>query len=138
MSWDNKLMHDVNDKQRRQFIKGLALMIGSTAASSLSSKDAFATAMDRIYANPSMAAAALWISATTSEERPFRAIRRAPDRITEFGAGRFAFCDALEPFDRALEGDVDSSPSSAETWASFRRGQSARSPSRPQVNVRPT
>ena len=49
----------------------------------------FATAMDRIYANPSMAAAAVWISATTSEERPIRVIRRAPDRITEFGAGQF-------------------------------------------------
>ena len=49
----------------------------------------FATAMDRIYANPSMAAAAVWISATTSEERPIRVIRRAPDRVTEFGAGRF-------------------------------------------------
>ena len=36
-----------------------------------------------------MAVAALWISATTSEERPIRVIRRAPDRITEFGAGRF-------------------------------------------------
>ena len=51
--------------------------------------NAFAAAMDRIYANPSMAAAALWISATTSEERPIRVIRRAPDRITEFGAARF-------------------------------------------------
>ena len=49
----------------------------------------FATAMDRIYANPSMAAAALWISATTSEQRPIRVIRRAPDRVTDFGAGRF-------------------------------------------------
>ena len=49
----------------------------------------FATAMDRIYANPSMAAAAVWISATKSEERPIRVIRRTPDRITEFGAGRF-------------------------------------------------
>ncbi len=49
----------------------------------------FAVAMDCIYANPSMAAAALWISATTSEERTIRVIRRAPDRITEFGAGRF-------------------------------------------------
>ena len=49
----------------------------------------FATAMDRIYANPSMAVAAVWISATTSEERPIRIIRRAPDRITDFGAGRF-------------------------------------------------
>ena len=49
----------------------------------------FAAAMDRIYANPSMAVAAVWISATTSEERPIRVIRRAPDRITDFGAGRF-------------------------------------------------
>jgi len=49
----------------------------------------FAAAMDRIYANPSMAVAAVWISATTSEERPIHVIRRAPDRITEFGAGRF-------------------------------------------------
>ena len=49
----------------------------------------FAAALDRIYANPSMAAAAVWISATTSEEMPIRVIRRAPDRITEFGAGRF-------------------------------------------------
>ncbi|MCA8867375.1 MAG: hypothetical protein KDA67_01860 [Rhodobacteraceae bacterium] len=49
----------------------------------------FAAAIDRIYANPSMAEAALWISATTSEERPIRVIRRTPDRITGFGAARF-------------------------------------------------
>ena len=49
----------------------------------------FGAAMDRIFANPSMAVAAVWISATTSEERPIRVIRRAPDRITEFGAARF-------------------------------------------------
>ncbi len=49
----------------------------------------FAYAMDRIFANPSMAVAALWISSTTSEERSIRVFRRAPDRITEFGAGRF-------------------------------------------------
>ena len=49
----------------------------------------FAAALDRIYANPSMAAAAVWISATTSEERPIRVVSRAADRITEFGAGRF-------------------------------------------------
>ena len=51
--------------------------------------NAFASAMDRIYANPSMAVTAVWISATTTEERPIRVIRRAPNRITEFGAGRF-------------------------------------------------
>ena len=49
----------------------------------------FTAAMDRIYSNPSMAVAALWMSATTSEERTIRVIRRAPDQITEFGAGRF-------------------------------------------------
>ncbi len=48
----------------------------------------FTAAMNRIYSNPSMAVAALWMSATTSEERTIRVIRRAPDRITEFGAGR--------------------------------------------------
>ena len=49
----------------------------------------FAAALDRIYANSSMAVAAVWISATTSQERTIRVISRAPDRITEFGAGRF-------------------------------------------------
>jgi len=51
--------------------------------------NAFAVAMNRIYANPSMAAAAVWISAATSEERPIHVIRRAPDRITAFAAARF-------------------------------------------------
>jgi len=51
--------------------------------------NAFAAAMDRIFDHADMAVAALWISATTSEERPIRVIARAPDRITEFGAGRF-------------------------------------------------
>ena len=49
----------------------------------------FEAALDRIFGNPSMAVAGVWISAATSEERPIRVIRRAPDRITEFGAGRF-------------------------------------------------
>ena len=49
----------------------------------------FATAMDRIFTHASMAAPALWISAHTSEERPIRIIRRAADRVTDFGAGRF-------------------------------------------------
>ena len=49
----------------------------------------FAVAMDRIFANPSMAVAALWISGTTSQECSIRVIRRAPDRITEFGAAQF-------------------------------------------------
>ena len=50
--------------------------------------NAFATAMDRIFANTDMAVAAVWISGSTSEERPIRVIRCAPDRITDFGAAR--------------------------------------------------
>ncbi|WP_136646444.1 hypothetical protein [Tabrizicola sp. YIM 78059] len=50
---------------------------------------AFAAAMDRIFTQADMAAPALWISATTSEERPIRIIRRAPDRVNDFGACRF-------------------------------------------------
>ena len=49
----------------------------------------FAAAMDRIFAHAALAVPALWISASTSEERPIRIIRRAPDRVTDFGAGRF-------------------------------------------------
>lgn len=48
--------------------------------------NAFSAAMDRIFAHPAMAVEAVWISATTSEERTVRAIRKAPDRITEFGS----------------------------------------------------
>lgn len=50
--------------------------------------NAFATAMDRIFSHADMAVAAVWISGTTSEERPIRVIRRAPDRITDFGSAR--------------------------------------------------
>ncbi|MAM40287.1 MAG: hypothetical protein CMQ11_17460 [Gammaproteobacteria bacterium] len=49
----------------------------------------FAAAMDRIFSHAAIAVPALWISATTSEERPIRIIARAPDRVTEFGVGRF-------------------------------------------------
>ena len=50
--------------------------------------NAFAAAMDRIFSHADMAVAAVWISGTTSEELPIRVIRRAPDRITDFGAAR--------------------------------------------------
>ena len=49
----------------------------------------FAAAMDRIFSHTAMAVPALWISAATSEERTIRIIARAPDRVTDFGAGRF-------------------------------------------------
>jgi len=44
--------------------------------------------MDRIFSHADMAVSAVWISGSTSEERPIRVIRRAPDRITEFGSAR--------------------------------------------------
>ena len=49
----------------------------------------FEAALGRIFGNPSMAVAGVWISATTSQERSIHVIRRAPDRITDFGAARF-------------------------------------------------
>ncbi|AUH32369.1 head-tail joining protein [Paracoccus tegillarcae] len=49
---------------------------------------AFAAAMDRIFGHPDMGISAVWIAGGTSEERPIRLIRRAPDRITEFGSAR--------------------------------------------------
>ena len=50
--------------------------------------NAFSAAMDRIFAHPDMSVSAVWNAAGTSEERPIRLIRRAPDRITEFGSAR--------------------------------------------------
>ena len=49
----------------------------------------FAAAMGRLFTHPDFGTAALWISATTSEERPIRVLIRAPDRVSDFGAGRF-------------------------------------------------
>ena len=50
--------------------------------------NAFAAAMDRIFSHPDMGSSAVWIAGGTSEERTVRLIRRAPDRITEFGSAR--------------------------------------------------
>ena len=50
--------------------------------------NAFAVAMDRIFGHSDMGITAVWIAGGTSEERPIRLIRRAPDRITEFGSAR--------------------------------------------------
>jgi hypothetical protein len=50
--------------------------------------NAFAAAMDRIFANADMSVAAVWFSGSTSEERQIRIIQSAPDRITEFGSAR--------------------------------------------------
>lgn len=48
----------------------------------------FAAALDCLFSDPNLALSAVWISAATSEERPIRVVRRAPDAITGFGAAR--------------------------------------------------
>ncbi|MHA1127347.1 MAG: head-tail joining protein [Alphaproteobacteria bacterium] len=50
--------------------------------------NAFAAAMDRIFANATMAVDAYWISSALSEEHAIRVIRRAPDEISSFGSAR--------------------------------------------------
>ena len=48
----------------------------------------FATAIDRIFADANMAVAALWFAGGTGPGVAVRVIRKSPDEITPFGAGR--------------------------------------------------
>ena len=50
--------------------------------------NAFATAMNVIFADPNMAVGALWFADGTGPGVPIRVIRKSPDEITPFGAGR--------------------------------------------------
>ena len=50
--------------------------------------NAFATAMDRIFADPNMAVDAIWFAGGTGPGLTIRVIRKSPDVITPFGAGR--------------------------------------------------
>ena len=50
--------------------------------------NAFATAIDRIFADANMAVAALWFAGGTGPGVTVRVIRKSPDEITPFGAGR--------------------------------------------------
>ena len=50
--------------------------------------NAFATAIDRIFADPNMAVAALWFAGGTGPGVTVRVIRKSPDEITPFGAAR--------------------------------------------------
>jgi hypothetical protein len=49
---------------------------------------AFATAMDRIFADANMAVDAIWFAGGTGPGIAVRVIRKSPDEITPFGAGR--------------------------------------------------
>ena len=50
--------------------------------------NAFATAMDRIFVDPNMAVDAIWFAGGTGPGLTIRVIRKSPDEITPFGAGR--------------------------------------------------
>lgn len=50
--------------------------------------NAFATAMNVIFADPNMAVAAFWRPGGLLPEVAVRVIRKSPDEITPFGAGR--------------------------------------------------
>ena len=50
--------------------------------------NAFATAIDRIFADTNLAVDALWFAGGTGPGVAVRVIRKSPDEITSFGAGR--------------------------------------------------
>ena len=50
--------------------------------------NAFATAIDRIFADANMAVDALWLAGGTGTGVAVRVIRKSPDEVTPFGAGR--------------------------------------------------
>ena len=50
--------------------------------------NAFATAMNMIFTDPNMAVDAIWIAGGTGPGVAVRVIRKSPDEITPFGAGR--------------------------------------------------
>jgi len=50
--------------------------------------NAFATAIDRIFADANMAVDALWFAGGTGLGVAVRVIRKSPDEITPFGAAR--------------------------------------------------
>ena len=50
--------------------------------------NAFATAMNSIFTDPNMAVDALWFATGTGPGVAIRVIRKSPDEITPFGAGR--------------------------------------------------
>ena len=50
--------------------------------------NAFATAIDRIFADANMAVDAIWLAGGTGPGVTVRVIRKSPDEVTPFGAGR--------------------------------------------------
>lgn len=50
--------------------------------------NAFATAVDRIFADRNMAVDATWFAGGTGPGIVIRVIRKSPDEVTPFGAGR--------------------------------------------------
>ena len=50
--------------------------------------NAFATAMNMIFADANMAVDAIWFAGGTGPAVAVRVIRKSPDEVTPFGAGR--------------------------------------------------
>ena len=50
--------------------------------------NAFATAIDRIFLDPNLGVDAIWFAGATGPGVAVRVIRKSPDEITPFGAGR--------------------------------------------------
>ena len=50
--------------------------------------NAFATAMNMIFTDPNMAVDAIWFAGGTGPGVSVRVIRKSPDEVTSFGAGR--------------------------------------------------
>lgn len=50
--------------------------------------NAFATAMNMIFADANMAVDALWLAGGTGPGIAVRVVRKSPDEVTPFGAGR--------------------------------------------------
>ena len=50
--------------------------------------NAFATAMNMIFTDPNMAVDAIWFAGGTGPGVSVRVIRKSPDEVTPFGAGR--------------------------------------------------
>jgi hypothetical protein len=51
--------------------------------------NAFAAAVDALFADPNLARDAIWRSGGGGDGAPVRVVLRAPDQVTNFGAGRF-------------------------------------------------
>jgi len=51
--------------------------------------NAFAAAVDALFADPNLARDAIWRAGGSGDGTPVRVVLRTPDQVASFGAGRF-------------------------------------------------